>query len=217
MSDASGHQATRVFAIRHGETAWNAASRIQGQLDIPLNERGRWQAQRLALALADEGIDAIYASDLQRAHDTAAPLAAACGRRIVDDGGLRERAFGAFEGFTFDEIAARWPAQGVRWRRREPDFEPAGGESLQAFYARAVGAAARLADAHRGQTIAMVAHGGVLDCLYRAATGLQLQAPRTWQIGNAGINRLLHTGQGFTLVGWADQLHLDEPPVGVAD
>ncbi len=67
----------------------------------------------------------------------------------------------------------------------------------------------RLAAAHPGQTIALVTHGGVLDCWYRAATRLALHAPRTWQIGNASINRLLYTPTGFTLVGWSDTLHLE--------
>jgi probable phosphoglycerate mutase len=62
--------------------------------------------------------------------------------------------------------------------------------------------------AHEGSTIALVTHGGVLDCLYRAALRLELQAPRTWQLGNAAVNRLLHTGEGFTLVGWNDHQHL---------
>jgi probable phosphoglycerate mutase len=69
---------------------------------------------------------------------------------------------------------------------------------------------ARLAAAHPGQTIAVVAHGGVMDCLYRAAARLELDAPRSWQLGNASINRLLYTPQGFTLVGWSDTYHLEE-------
>ena len=68
----------------------------------------------------------------------------------------------------------------------------------------------RLAAAHPGQTIAVVAHGGVMDCLYRAAARLDLDAPRSWQLGNASINRLLYTPQGFTLVGWSDTYHLEE-------
>jgi probable phosphoglycerate mutase len=69
--------------------------------------------------------------------------------------------------------------------------------------------AQRLAGAHPGGCIALVSHGGVLDSLYRAATGLALDAPRSWQLGNAAINRLLYTGRGFTLVGWNDRAHLD--------
>ena len=94
-------QVTRVLAIRHGETAWNVDTRIQGQLDIPLNDTGRWQAHRLALAVAEEGLDAIYASDLLRAVETAQAVARGSGREIVTDTGLRERGFGAFEGLTF--------------------------------------------------------------------------------------------------------------------
>ena len=115
---------TRILAIRHGETAWNVDTRIQGQLDIPLNETGRWQAHRLALTVSDEDIAAVYASDLLRAFQTAQAVAAGCGRPIVTDTGLRERGFGVFEGFTFNEIAARWPEQSERWRRRDPDFAP---------------------------------------------------------------------------------------------
>ena len=197
--------------VRHGETAWNAEGRVQGQLDIPLNETGRWQAHRLALALADEAIDAVYSSDLLRALETARAVSAGSGREIVTDRGLRERGFGEFEGMTFKEIEARWPEQSERWRRRDPAFGPAGGEVLADFYTRSVDTVARLAQAHPGQTIAVVAHGGVLDCLYRAATRLDLQAPRSWQLGNASINRLLYTPQGFTLVGWSDTWHLEDP------
>ena len=209
-------EATRIIAIRHGETAWNAEMRMQGQLDIALNEVGHWQAERVATALADERLDAIYASDLSRAVQTAEALAGAQGLALFTDAGLRERCFGVFEGLTFAEVAIRWPEQSRRWRRREPDFAPEGAETLTQFSARCVGAAARIGAAHPGQTIAIVAHGGVLDCLYRAATRAPLQAPRSWLLGNAGINRLLYTPQGFTLVGWSDTAHLDAAPLDEA-
>lgn len=202
-------QATRIVAIRHGETAWNVDTRIQGQLDIALNRTGHEQAQRLAAALADESLDAIYSSDLQRAMQTAQALADHSGLSIVADRGLRERGFGVFEGLTYAEVALRWPEQSERWRRRDPAFGPEGGEVLHAFYARCVDTLTRLATAHPGRTIAVVAHGGVMDCLYRAATRLELQSPRSWELGNASINRVLHSAQGFSLVGWGDTLHLD--------
>lgn len=205
MSDSS----TRILAIRHGETAWNLDTRIQGHLDIGLNATGRWQAQRLGQAVADEPLSAVYSSDLARARDTAQAVATAAGLTVQVDAGLRERAFGVFQGQTFDEITARWPVEGKRWRKRDPDFAPEGGESLVDFYARCVGTAERLAALHPGQTIALVAHGGVMDCFYRAATRLPLQAPRSWLVTNASINRLLFTGEGFTLIGWADNSHLD--------
>jgi probable phosphoglycerate mutase len=199
---------TRLLLIRHGQTDWNVATRIQGETDIRLNATGLEQARRLAQALADEALDHVISSDLARARDTAAALAQATGAALRIDAGLRERGFGIFEGLTFDEIAQRHPQGAKRWRRRDPDFGPEGGETLQAFFDRSVQTVARLAAQHQGESIALVAHGGVLDCLYRAATRLPLQAPRTWQVPNASINRLLWTPEGFTLVGWNDDAHL---------
>ena len=201
---------TRIIAIRHGETAWNVDTRIQGHLDIPLSANGRWQAERLAHALKDESISAIYASDLTRAWETAQYVGQAQGLQVVKEISLRERYFGAFEGKTFAEIELLLPEQSIRWRKRDPHFYPVGGESLVALRARVLEAAERLAAQHPGEQIALVGHGGVMDVLYRAATRLDIQAPRTWALGNAAINRLLWTPEGFTLVGWADTQHLDD-------
>ena len=201
---------TRIIAIRHGETTWNVDARIQGRLDIPLNATGRQQAERMALALKDDPITAVYASDLARAWETAQYLGRARGLPVKPEAGLRERGFGAFEGKTFAEIEALLPDQSRRWRKRDPEFAPAGGESLLALNQRVVEATERLAARHPGELIALVGHGGVMDVLYRAATGLHIQAPRTWALGNAAINRLLWTPQGLTLVGWADTQHLDD-------
>ena len=202
--------ATRIIAIRHGETAWNVDTRIQGQLDIPLNETGRWQASRLARALATEPIAAVYASDLLRAWDTALSVGNAAGLPVVTHEGLRERGFGIFQGRTYAEVEQLWPELALRWRKRDPDFAPEGGESLVQFRARVTATADELAARHPGEQIVMVGHGGVMDVLYRAATGQSLQAPRTWELGNAAINRLLWTREGLTLVGWSDTLHLDD-------
>ncbi|MEP7302913.1 MAG: histidine phosphatase family protein [Caldimonas sp.] len=200
---------TRVVAIRHGETVWNAEMRMQGQLDTALSERGRGQARRLAEALDGDGIEAIFASDLVRAADTARALAGPLGLPVRTDPGLRERGFGIFEGLTYAEIDARWPAEAARWRRHDPDFGPEGGETLREFSARAVAACSRIAAGQAGRSIAIVSHGGVLDCLYRAASGIGLDAPRSWELGNAAVNRLLYTPRGFTLVGWSDTAHLE--------
>lgn len=207
---------TRIVAVRHGRTAWNADQRLQGHLDVPLDALGHAQAARLAAALAGEGLAAIYSSDLQRARDTAAPLAAALGLPVHTDPALRERSFGRLEGATYAEVERDWPEDALRWRRRDPDFGPGGGESLIAFFDRSVGAVRRIAARHPGEAIAVFAHGGVLDCLYRAATRVDLQAPRSWQLGNAAINRLLHHGEGLVVVGWNDDAHLaglDELPL----
>jgi 2,3-bisphosphoglycerate-dependent phosphoglycerate mutase len=209
---------TLILAIRHGETAWNREGRLQGHLNLPLNALGERQAERLGAALADDPIDAIYASDLDRAAVTARHLAAPHGLDVRHDKRLRERAFGIHEGKLWTEIEAGFPEDALRWRRRDPDFEPPGGESLIALYDRCIAVVSELAAAHAGQTIAIVAHGGVMDCLYRAATRIDLQAPRSWVLGNTSVNRLLHSPQGFSLVGWNDDQHLqglalDDPGV----
>ena len=201
---------TQVIAVRHGRTAWNAHLRVQGHEDVPLDDMGLWQAERVAEALADAGLQAVHSSDLSRAHQTASAIAGRHGLAVQRHVDLRERNLGTFEGQTHTEIESRWPEDAQRWRRRETGFQPGGGESLLALSARCVAAFTRLAEAHRGQTIAIVAHGGVLDALYRAAVGAPLDAPRTWQLGNATVNRLLYTGEGWQLIGWDDRRHLDE-------
>ena len=204
--------ATRIIAIRHGETAWNVDTRIQGQLDIPLNERGQWQAAQLAEALATQDpLDAVYTSDLKRAHQTASAVAARQGLTPVSHVGLRERGFGAFEGKTFAEIEKDLPEDAMLWRKREPHWAPPqGGESLVLMEQRIRNTLNELAAQHVGQHIALFAHGGVMDLLYRIATQQDLQAPRTWTLTNTAINRLLWTPESVSLVGWADTSHLDE-------
>jgi probable phosphoglycerate mutase len=210
-------EATRLIAVRHGETAWNVDTRIQGQIDIGLNATGLWQAQRASQALADEGIGVIYASDLSRAWQTAEEIAKPHGLAVQPEPRLRERAFGHLEGMSFAEIEAMLPEDAKRWRERDPEFEPEGGESLLTFRDRITQVASELAARHPGELVTLVAHGGVMDVLYRAATRQELQAPRTWQLGNAAINRMLWTPEGFSLVGWSDIAHLtadtplDEP------
>lgn len=203
-------QATRIIAIRHGETAWNVDARIQGHLDIPLNDLGLWQAAQAGKALTGEPVAAIYSSDLLRAYVTAEAVAATTGAPLTADKGLRERCFGSFEGQTFNDIEASHPEDALRWRKRDPEFVPAGGgESLLMLRDRISATVDRLAGRHAGEQIVIVAHGGVMDVLYRLATHQEVQAPRTWALGNAAINRLLWTPQGLSLVGWGDVQHLE--------
>ena len=206
--------ATRIIAIRHGETAWNVDTRLQGHLDIGLNERGQWQAQRAAEALADEDIAAIYSSDLSRASATAQAIANKTSRpgarQMRLNTGLRERGFGIFEGQTYAQIASDWPEESKRWRQRDPHFAPHGGESLVQVRDRIDAIVNVLASQHIGEQIVLVAHGGVMDALYRLATRQEIDSPRTWELGNAAINRLLWTPDGLSLVGWSDTRHLDE-------
>ena len=201
--------ATRIIAIRHGETSWNATGRIQGHTDIPLNATGQAQAQQAAQALADETLAAIYSSDLQRAWQTAQALSTSTQTALYPEPGLRERCFGVFEGRTFAEVAQSHPEDSHRWRKRDPHLVfPGGGESLLQLRERIAATVQRLAQQHVGEQIALIAHGGVMDILYRLATQQDLQAPRTWALTNTAINRLLWTPQGLSLVGWGDVRHL---------
>ncbi|MEY4980514.1 MAG: hypothetical protein RLZZ352_2784 [Pseudomonadota bacterium] len=202
-------QATYILALRHGETAWNQDTRIQGHTDIDLNDTGHWQAEQLATALREEPLQAIYSSDLQRAHHTAEAIAKPHGLRVQTHTGLRERHFGSLEGKTWADIENQHPEAALLWRARVPDWAPPEGESLRVLRQRILDTLHHLASHHLGQHIAIVAHGGVLDILYRAATGLELQAPRSWQLKNAAINRLLWTPESLTVVGWGDTSHLD--------
>jgi len=212
MLQSTGPQSlayTHLIVIRHGETAWNRERRLQGQLDIPLNETGRAQARLLAEALAGEPIDAVYTSDLGRAMETAAPLAETLGLQVRPEPRLRERCYGDLEGMTYAEVAEKRPEDFARWQARVPDYAPPAGESLREFHDRAVEVALSLSRRHPGERIALVAHGGVLDCLYREATGMTLEAPREHGLLNASVNRLRCDSANLTLLQWADVSHLE--------
>ncbi len=135
-------QITHIVLVRHGETDWNRERRLQGQLDVPLNVQGLEQAAQLGKALAGERFDAVYASDLSRAKQTAQALADRVGATVRDDAGLRERHYGQFEGLTYAEVAEKHPAEFAAWQERVPDFAPPGGETLTGFHERAVETAA---------------------------------------------------------------------------
>lgn len=201
-----------LLLIRHGETAWNAEHRIQGSLDIPLSATGIWQAGRLAERLAAERIDAVFASDLSRAWLTAEPLAARLGLELRADVRLRERSFGVFEGHTLDEIAARWPAEFAAWRDRDPAWAMPEGESGAEFIARVHAALHDIACGWAGATVAVVAHGGVLDVAYRTARALAWDAPREHVMANAAINRIAAVAPPLALeiLDWGDVAHLSE-------
>ncbi|WP_175815317.1 histidine phosphatase family protein [Burkholderia diffusa] len=205
---------TQILFIRHGETAWNRIKRIQGHIDIPLADTGLGQAQRLAVRLAREAhegqrIDAIYSSDLMRAQQTAQPFADALGLSLRLREGLRERAYGVFQGHDSTEIETLFPDAYAAWQTRDPGFAPDGGESQRAFYHRVLHALEPIVAAHQGERIACVAHGGVLDCVYRFANGLDLSAPRSYQLLNTSINVVDYVDGRAQVVQWADVSHLD--------
>lgn len=203
---------THIVLIRHGETAWNAERRLQGHIDIALNAEGMRQADALAAALAGERFDAIVASDLQRAHQTAHAVARVQGMLVHSDPGLRERCYGGFEGLLYAEIEARFPVEFAAWQAREIDsVMPPGvrvAESFRQFYQRSMQTILGWAARHPGQTLALVAHGGVLECAYRGAMGLALETPRDFPVKNASINRFTVTDGKLALQSWGEVAHL---------
>lgn len=204
---------TQVLFIRHGETDWNRIKRIQGHIDIPLAASGFAQAAQLADRLAQEAktgarMDAVYSSDLQRAQQTARPFAHALGLGVQLTQGLRERWYGEFEGHDSDEIRAKFPVEFDAWQSRDRNFQPPGGESQQAFYDRVIGTVAPIVAAHPGGRIACVAHGGVLDCIYRFASGAGLDGARDWVLLNASINVVDYADGAAKVVAWGDVEHL---------
>jgi 2,3-bisphosphoglycerate-dependent phosphoglycerate mutase len=204
---------TQVLFIRHGETDWNRIKRIQGHVDIPLADSGLAQAEQLAqrlVAEAREGkrLDAVYSSDLQRAQQTAKPFAQALGMPLQLREGLRERWYGAFQGHDNDEIKAKFPGEYAVWQTRDESFVPPGGESQRAFYERVLDAVRPMVAMHPNGRIACIAHGGVLDCVYRMAVGLPLEAPRDWPLLNSSINVVDFTNGAAKVVAWGDVAHL---------
>ncbi len=208
---------TEILLIRHGETAWNAVRKLQGHLDIPLNAEGRRQAKALAVGLQQEKLAAIISSDLQRAIQTAGEIARLQGLPTRIDADLRERCFGDFEGKLYSELPEIYPEAYAHWRLRDPDFHfpPKAddsknvGESIREFQQRTINCIVHYAEQFAGQKIAIVAHGGVLECAYRAAMNLPLNAERTITIFNASINRFAYQNRQLKLADWGDVRHLE--------
>ncbi len=145
---------TTILLARHGETDWNREGRWQGWADPPLNATGRAQARSLARQLRHAHLDAVYASDLRRAHETAAIVAGPHGVPVVADSGLREIDVGSWSGLTRAELEAHFPG-GER-----PD-----GETREQHAGRVLGAVERIARDHPGARILLVTHGGTMRAL----------------------------------------------------
>ena len=201
---------TRFILVRHGETLWNQQRRMQGQSDSPLSETGVRQARQLAQRLKQIDFGALYSSDSGRAHCTARCVADATGHDIVLEPRLRERHFGVFEGLTGGEIQASYPDDYARFNSRDPEYVVPGGESAQQFRTRALGCLGELALRHAGAVLVVITHGLVLDMAYRAAHGIALTAPRTFNLINASLNRFRFDGATWHAETLGDASHLDE-------
>jgi len=201
---------TQILLVRHGETDWNKAQRLQGHIDIGLNEQGIIQAKLLGRALAQEKIDLAYSSDLSRALDTANTITAHHDVPTFIDVGLRERCYGEIQGMTYQEIEQQLPDNHRAWHSRNPDFQPLGGETLRQFYERVTTSIERIAKDHLGQVILIVAHGGVLDCMYRYATQMDITEKRKVELLNTSLNRIRYHGNRFEIESWGDVSHLQD-------
>lgn len=212
---------TEILLIRHGETAWNASKRLQGHVDIPLNAEGQRQAAAVGHALAEEALDAVISSDLQRARQTAEAVAARRGMSVQIERGLRERCYGAFEGLLYAEIGARYPEAYAAWQARDIDARFPNGESvaetMREFSQRVITTITRIASEGGYRKVALVAHGGVLECAYRAAQGIDFARPRDFPIFNASINRFAWDGKRLSLLQWGDVAHLEKHETPVLD
>ena len=166
-----------LILVRHGETDWNAAGRLQGHTDRPLNDYGRTQAKRLADQLAGDGIAAIYASDLSRARETAEILGERLGLPVVVDPDLREKNWGTWEGLTSDE-------------RLQVEFE---GETTEEHRERVLRSVRRIAERHPGQRIVVVTHGGSLRRIQAAVSGVAQPV-----VDNCGVWAVTHEDGTFS-------------------
>jgi probable phosphoglycerate mutase len=199
---------TRFIVVRHGETEWNVASRVQGHRDSPLTPKGHEQADAIAARLADERFDVLVASDLGRAYQTAERIALRSAHPVVPDPRLRERSFGDAEGLLYTELDARWPGVFSRVNDMDPDAAVPNGESRRQFHQRVQHAFEALARENPGRRIAVVAHGGVLAVLYRVIHDIPLARPHPIPIANASYNAVSFAADAWELEAWDDVSHL---------
>jgi probable phosphoglycerate mutase len=181
------------YCVRHGESAFNAQGRIQGQLDTPLSDVGRRQSEAVAAALAGRPIEAVFASPLRRAYETARPLADALRVEIETDARLMEIDAGVFQGKSWPEIEASYPDDARRWMAGDPDFVIPQGESRRALMLRAEAALAEIR-ARSFRQVAVVAHGGVLSAAFKALLGISAER-HPFSLFNASISQIAWKGE----------------------
>jgi probable phosphoglycerate mutase len=170
-------EAAYLCVARHGETDWNRRGILQGWLDVPINEHGRRQAHDMAASFADEAFTAVWASPLARARETAEIIASALGLPSPScHEGLKERHFGAIQGIPKNELAELNPTQLEQILRRNPAAEFVGGESMDEFADRLIGAFADIGARHRGARVLVVTHGWVMDAVARHISGVARNA-----------------------------------------
>jgi broad specificity phosphatase PhoE len=190
---------TTILLARHGETDWNAERRFQGHADPPLNETGRAQARALADDLAAEGVDAVYASDLRRARETAEIVAARAGAEVVVLPELREIDVGEWQGLTVADVEERYPEAIGRWRDGGNGWTR--GETYDQLAERVLAALRRIAGDHPGGRVVVVGHGGTMRAVRAHAHRQELAEHRRTggSIGNCEVFRLRAENGAFRI------------------
>jgi probable phosphoglycerate mutase len=198
-----------LILVRHGETDWNKQRRYQGQLDVPLNSTGLWQAKQAARALSGEPVQRIISSDLARAYVTAEQIAAACGAPIGKDQRWRELNYGDWQGLAFAAIKAGDPQAYARWKADPVRNPPPGGETVDEAARRVRAAWKTIVQTGDAQTVVLVAHGGSLRVLLQQLLGLSSEAFWQFKLANASLSRLQIDGAGATALILNDTSHLE--------
>ena len=199
-----------LILVRHGETEWNVQRRYQGQFNVPLSSVGRKQAERIAQRLASQKIDAIYASDLERAWETAAIIAAKHNLAVAPEPRLRELKFGVLEGLTFDEAQMQYPEMITAWLK---DFNqpPQGAETIDLFNTRIVSLLDELKQKHDEETLLLVGHGGSLSEILRVVLGLARAKRWYFEMENASLSEVSIAEDYVSLKRLNDTGHLAAP------
>jgi probable phosphoglycerate mutase len=203
---------TTFIVIRHGETVWNAQHRVQGHGDSALTPKGRAEALALSRRLKRTDFDRLISSDLGRAVETATLIVESTGHALEIDQQLRERHYGVLEGLTIPQIQSAFPEAYERLTASDPDYIIPQGESRRQHYDRIIAYFKRTAEQNQGATIALVAHGGVLDNLFRFVAGLPLDRPPCFMTPNTGLNVIVHDAfddaSRWMIQTWGDVAHL---------
>lgn len=199
---------TTLLLIRHGLTDWNVSAKWQGHTDIPLNDVGHQQAEKLAQRLAHWPIRAIISSDLQRCKQTAVALAAPHQLQPIWDAAWRERDVGDFAGHTTEEVRRLHPD--IWAKSRNGLIDPPNGEPFVQLRQRAITAYRQAVAAYPQQTVAIVSHGGIIHVLIREIIGIDpAQYGRFSLRGNTGLSIVEVTQYGAYLTRLNDTAHLD--------
>ncbi len=201
---------TKLYLVRHGETEWNRLAKTQGCTDIKLSDEGYIQAHRLAGRLQNEGIAAIYSSDLKRAYDTACVLSDNLDIEVNTSVHLREMNFGCWEGMDFESIKNQYSDIHSLWVSSPNKAKIPGGEELMRVQSRVTNAAKGILALHEGEKIVLVSHGITLKCLIFGLIGIDLDNLSRIRLDNCSISIIEHKNQRYVLDLLNDTCHIKE-------